>query len=150
MQGANNFGLPFGVSPGLNFRALRSAFGASSLSDDEPPLLEELGINFLHIKNKGMVVLNPFKTIDKHIMDDADLAGPLIFCFLFGGFLLLSGKLQFGYIYGISFLGVLSMYFLLNLMADLGLDVWRTASVLGYCLLPMVLLSVFCSVLGLG
>jgi len=26
---------------------------------------------------------------DAHLMDDADLAGPLIFCFLFGVFLLL-------------------------------------------------------------
>ena len=57
--------------------------------DNEPPLLEELGINFDHIWKKGVAVLNPLRPIDKHIMDDTDLAGPLIFCFLFGGFLLL-------------------------------------------------------------
>lgn len=31
-----------------------------------------------------MTVLNPLRHIDEHIMDDADLAGPLLFCFCFG------------------------------------------------------------------
>jgi hypothetical protein len=35
-----------------------------------------------------MTVLNPFRRADEHIMDDADLAGPLIFCFCFATFLL--------------------------------------------------------------
>jgi len=35
-----------------------------------------------------MTVLNPFRQVDEHIMDDADLAGPLIFCFCFATFLL--------------------------------------------------------------
>jgi hypothetical protein len=30
----------------------------------------ELGVNFSHIKIKTMSVLNPFKRIDSHIMDD--------------------------------------------------------------------------------
>jgi hypothetical protein len=30
------------------------------------------------------------------------------------------------------------MYTLLNLMSDHGIDAYRVASVLGYCLLPMV------------
>jgi hypothetical protein len=34
-------------------------------------------------------VLNPAARIDQHIMDDADLAGPFLFCALFGTFLLL-------------------------------------------------------------
>ncbi|KAI9325981.1 hypothetical protein DFJ73DRAFT_791185 [Zopfochytrium polystomum] len=117
-----------------------AAFGTGDYPD-EPPLLEELGINFSHIKGKALAVLNPFKAIDKHIMDDADLAGPLIFCFLFGGFLLFAGKLHFGYIYGLAMLGCLSVYAILNLMSESGIDGYRTASVLGYCLLPMVILS---------
>ena len=52
-----------------------------------PPSLE-LGINFPHIGAKSMTVLNPFRQVDEHIMDDADLAGPLIFCFCFATFLL--------------------------------------------------------------
>ena len=35
-----------------------------------------------------MTVLNPFRRVEEHIMDDADLAGPLIFCFCFATFLL--------------------------------------------------------------
>lgn len=49
-----------------------------------------------------------------------------------------SGKPQFGYIYGVGLLGSASIYTLLNLMAEQGIDAYRVASVLGYCLLPMV------------
>ena len=41
------------------------------------------------------------------------------------------------------------MYLILNLMAETGIDVLRTASVLGYSLLPMVLLSIFSALLNL-
>ncbi|KAG8966811.1 hypothetical protein FRC03_011334 [Tulasnella sp. 419] len=114
-----------------------SAFSSVGL-EGEPPLLEELGINFSHIRAKALTVLNPLQRIDERIMDDADMAGPIIFCFCFGMFLLLSGRSQFGYIYGIALLGSASIYLLLNLMSPSGIDAYRTASVLGYCLLPMV------------
>lgn len=109
--------------------------------DNEPPLLEELGFNFDHIWQKTLSVLNPLKETDSHIMDDTDLAGPLLFCLAFGGFLLLHGKIQFGYIYGYSALGCLAMYIVLNLMSMTGVSPGTVVSVLGYCLLPMVLLS---------
>ncbi|KAG1591647.1 hypothetical protein G6F48_003162 [Rhizopus delemar] len=117
-----------------------SAFGTGGYAD-EPPLLEELGLNFGHIKTKSLTVLNPFRTVPSTIMDDTDLAGPLLFIFLFGTFLLLSRKAHFGYIYGVGVLGVVSIYLILNLMSENGIDESRTASVLGYCLLPMVMLS---------
>ncbi|GAA6061887.1 hypothetical protein JCM10212_000528 [Sporobolomyces blumeae] len=119
-------------------------------SDDvEPPLLDELGIQFDHIWDKSRTVLNPFTQVDPHIMDDADLAGPLVFCFVFACFLLLSGKPQFSYIYGVALVGSVSMYCLLNLMSPTGIDAYRTASVLGYCILPLVLLSMVNVVLNL-
>jgi protein YIPF5/7 len=66
----------------------------------EPPLLEELGVNFGHMKTKvlyiindvnekTLTVLNPLRSVDQHIMDDTDLAGPILFCLLFATFLLL-------------------------------------------------------------
>lgn len=113
-----------------------AAFGTGGYPG-EPPLLEELGVNFSHIKQKTLTVLNPFRAIDQHIMDDSDLAGPILFCMLFGTFLLLSGKVHFGYIYGIALVGTLSQYAILNLMAMRSIDFIRTASVLGYCLLPL-------------
>ncbi|KAG6372333.1 Yip1-domain-containing protein [Boletus reticuloceps] len=114
-----------------------TAFGTGGF-EGEPPLLQELGINFSHIRDKSLTVLNPLQRVDEHIMDDADLAGPLLFFFLFGMLLLLSGKPQFGYIYGFGLLGSVSIYTLLNLMSDKSIDVYRVVSVLGYCLLPMV------------
>lgn len=88
-----------------------------------------------------MAVLNPFSRIDQNIMDDSDLAGPIFFFLLFGTFLLLSGKVHFGYIYGIALIGTLAQYAILNLMALKSIDFSQTASVLGYCLLPLVATS---------
>lgn len=48
----------------------------------------ELGINLPHIRAKSLAVLNPILRVDEHIMDDADLAGPLLFIICFGTFLL--------------------------------------------------------------
>ncbi|TFY67886.1 hypothetical protein EVG20_g3775 [Dentipellis fragilis] len=147
-QGVGNYGGNIQTAGGW-----WTAFGTGGF-EGEPPLLEglffthvailkvslapELGINFPHISTKSMAVLNPLRRIDEHIMDDADLAGPLLFCFCFGTFLLFSGKPQFGYIYGVGLLGSASIYTLLNLMSENGIDAYRTVSVLGYCLLPMV------------
>ncbi|KAL7422456.1 hypothetical protein Q5752_003104 [Cryptotrichosporon argae] len=113
------------------------AFGTGGL-EGEPGLMEELGINPAHILQKSLTVLNPVSRVDAHIMDDADLAGPFVFCFAFAFVLLLSGKPQFSYIYGVGLLGTTAIYTLLNLMSDTPIDAYRTASVLGYCLLPMV------------
>lgn len=38
-------------------------------------------------------------------------------------------------------MGVISIYLLLNLMSDGGIDATKVTSVLGYCLLPLCLLS---------
>ena len=51
--------------------------------------MTELGINFDHILQKSWTVLNPLATVDAHMMDDADLAGPLVFCLIFAMLLLL-------------------------------------------------------------
>ncbi|KAK0195693.1 Yip1-domain-containing protein [Armillaria mellea] len=114
-----------------------TAFGTGGF-EGEPPLLEELGINFSHIRAKSMTVLNPLSSVDDRIMDDADLAGPIMFFFCYGLFLLFSGKPNFGFIYGVGLFGSVSIYMLLNLMSEQGIDAYRVASVLGYCLLPMV------------
>lgn len=118
-----------------------AAFGTSGYPG-EPPLLEELGFNFTHIKQKTLIVLNPSATVDQNIMADSDLAGPIFFCLLFGTFLLLSGKVHFGYIYGSAIVGTISQYVILNLMSSYkSIDLTRVASVLGYCMLPLVFIS---------
>ncbi|KAI1100330.1 Yip1-domain-containing protein [Jackrogersella minutella] len=175
----------FGPAPGVSGRmgeqgGLRTGWLAAFSTegyDGEPPLLEELGVNFEHIQMKTLAVLNPFGRIDQHIMDDSDLGGPILFFLLFGTFLLFSGKVHFGYIYGLALMGSIALHTILSLMSPDGpsatspatpaypstpgypgdptvggrddskghlnsnLTFARSASVLGYCLLPLVMTS---------
>ena len=115
-----------------------------------------------HIIAKTISVFHPFKKIEAHLLDDSDLCGPLIFALGLGFALLLvrlitflrpflwvsssrnaiqTGKIHFGYIYGFGSLGCLGIWFVLNLLSQSGVDLHRTVSILGYCLLPMVLLA---------
>ena len=120
-----------------------SATFSNDGENDDIPLLEELGINFDHIFKKTKSVLNPFTKPDLSILGDVDLAGPFVFCLAFAFSLLLLGKIHFGYVYGIVTLGTVAMYGLLNLMtsSDKLCSGLFVTSVLGYCLLPMVILS---------
>lgn len=124
-------------------------------------------------------MLNPFAHIDQHLMDDSDLYGALLYIVLYGTFLLLSGKVFYGYIYGVAVFGTVALHLILSLMSpaldtasaialanaanaadptnydphlkpDAGdavghfsatLTFPRSASVLGYCFLPLVLTS---------
>ena len=52
-----------------------------------------------------------------------------------------SGKQHIGYIYGVAVVGCSVLYLILNLMSPQGVDIPKTASVLGYCMLPLVMLS---------
>jgi protein YIPF5/7 len=58
-------------------------------------------------------------------------------------------QVQFGYIYGFSVFGCLALQGIMNLIHPVGLDFWRTCSVLGYCLLPVILLAAIGIVLKL-
>ncbi|VDP99866.1 unnamed protein product [Trichobilharzia regenti] len=78
-------------------------------------------------------VLLPFKESSQEVLDDTDLAGPLVFCLLFGCTLLFAGKIHFNYIYGLGVFGCVGIY--------LGVTPTCVVSTLGYCLLPMCLLS---------
>ncbi|KAK2709702.1 protein YIPF5-like [Artemia franciscana] len=140
-----------GIYPKRNIQFRPTSLPESKIQDfeDEPPLLKELGINPDHIVQITLGVLNPFKQTDPKILQDTDLAGPLLFGFLFGACLLLLGKLYFSYVYGIGAFGCLGMYCLLNLMKNTGPSLGATISVLGYCLLPMVGLAAMGIVLPL-
>eukprot|EP00126_Sphaerothecum_destruens_P015692 Sdes_comp9730_c0_seq1m1235 len=109
--------------------------------EGEPPLLEELGINFDQIKKRTWSVLHPLNTPLPNIMDDYDLAAPLLFGIAFGSFLLMTGKIHFGYIYGVGLVGCIAIWAILNFMSDRGISFAVCMSVLGYCLLPVVFLA---------
>ncbi|KAL4679513.1 hypothetical protein H8959_009163, partial [Pygathrix nigripes] len=113
----------------------------ASFVPSEMLMSPELGIHFDHIWQKTWTVLNPMKPADGSIMNETDLTGPILFCIALGATLLLAGKVQFGYVYGMSAIGCLVIHALLNLMSSSGVSYGCVASVLGYCLLPMVILS---------
>ncbi|CAG9579720.1 unnamed protein product [Danaus chrysippus] len=116
---------------------------------DEPPLLDELEIYPDRILEKTLAVLNPFHGQSKaddanFLLKDTDIAGPIAFCLALAVCLFLSGnKAHFGYVYGLSLMSVFLMYFLLSLMSRTEgvFTVYSVASVLGYCMLPMVALA---------
>ena len=145
-----------GINPNLQAHTFvpQQSKGAGDIDDDfynEPPLLEELGINLEHIWLKTKAVVVPFRRFHKHssalqdpalIVEDADLAGPLALALLLGGELMMSGKLQFAYIYGFGVFGCLAMTVVLNLMSpEKPISGWTVTSILGYALLPVNLLA---------
>ena len=115
----------------------------------EPSLLEELGINFDHILTKTKIVLIPTtssSSMTQEIINDADLAGPVIFFLTFGLMLLMEGKIHFGYIYGVALFGTVSLHNLSKFMCSNTLTrsniyFFNIASILGYCFLPLCLLT---------
>mmetsp|Transcript_41886 Transcript_41886/g.129817 ORF Transcript_41886/g.129817 Transcript_41886/m.129817 type:complete len:271 (+) Transcript_41886:110-922(+) len=119
---------------------------ASSLSyeedfENEPPLLEELGIDVgsIWLRMKGIAF---FKKIDEEVLRDADLGGPLIIVLSLGTCLLLAGKLVLGLLYGWGSMSCVFICLLINVMSQRGeIDLYRTMSILGYGLIPIVLLA---------
>lgn len=111
--------------------------------ENEPPLLEELGINVDSMLAKSRAVLNPFTRYESTFADEADMTGPVAMALLLGFLLLLQSKVQFGVIYGQATVGCISLYVVFNLMSPRGIDLYRLTSILGYSLLPMVILSFF-------
>ena len=57
-----------------------------------------------------MLSVISFRKIDKEIVEDADLSGPLMIAILFGTILLLRGRVQFGYIYGFGLTGCIGIF----------------------------------------
>ena len=116
--------------------------GSSSKFDDEPPLLEELGINTKQIWSKTISILNPF-LVNSNLHDEADLSGPFLFLMAFGLFQLLAGKIHFGIILGWVTISALFLYVVFNMLAGRNgtLDLYRCVSLIGYCMFPMVILS---------
>lgn len=120
--------------------------------------MEELGIDPDRIMQKTLAVLNPFHRrgqIDdaNYLLQDSDLAGPVAFCLMLAAFLLLAGsKAHFGYVYGLAVTSCILMYILQSLMSNSSnITLSSVASVLGYCLLPVVVLagfSIFTSLRG--
>jgi hypothetical protein len=137
-----------GLYDGFGSSGGGGAMGSMSSIDfsNEPPLLEELEINFAAIMGKTKLVLKPWgASVDPALLGDADLAGPVFFLLCLGFSLLLQGKVHFGVIYGFGVFGVVALYGLLNLLSPPSVGTihfWSVMSTLGYCLLPIVAVAV--------
>ena len=115
---------------------------------EELPILEELGIDPNIIAYKALAVMNPLSAIDgeHHALSDADLAGPLVVILFIAFMQTIVGKLHYGFLYGLCTLGTLGVHGLLSLIprkqSPQNHAVLFTASILGYCLMPIGFLSV--------
>jgi hypothetical protein len=129
---------------------ISSGFGGDEL--DPYPLLEELGIHWPHIVQKTKAVLIPRGAITDELANsvrEADLAGPFVFCILLGLALMPRGKLHYGYIFGFGTSGSVGLYAVLNLMSRMDIELLCIVSILGYCMLPIVLLALLSYIISL-
>lgn len=109
--------------------------------DNEPPLLEDLGIDLDLIKQRTLAVLK-FKHLDERFAKDADMSGPLLIALFFGSLLLIRQKISFGYIYGFGVMGTICIYMIINLLSQHSrAKLYNTMSILGYCLIPITILA---------
>ncbi|XP_044461756.1 protein YIPF5 homolog [Mangifera indica] len=118
-----------------------SSSGPTSFEDEEP-LLDELGIHPDQIWKKTRSILNPFR-VNPNVHKDSDLSGPIVLYLAFGLFQLLAGKLQFGVILGWIVVSSIFLYVVFNMLAGRSgnLDLHTCTSVVGYCMLPVVMLA---------
>lgn len=142
--------ISYGLPPPLSGHG-GSAFG---IVEEEPPLMEELGINTHLIMKKTLNILNPIR-LNSDLHEDADLAGPFVLCMMMGLFQLLAGKLQFGVILGWICMASFFLYVVFNMLAGRhgNLDLYRCLSMVGYSMVPMVVfscLSLFVPHRGIG
>lgn len=99
----------------------------------------DLGIEPAKILKKYKAILTQMGI--KEVVDYDDMSGTLFIFALFGTLLLFRGKIQFGYIYGCFLTGSIVMYSLINLLTKKGVDLYSTMSILGYSLLPFIILA---------
>lgn len=116
--------------------------------EDEPPLLEELGINIQNMMLKTKAVVLPFSRFGGDQIDpvvicqEGDMPGPVVLLLLLGGEMVLTGKLQFGYIYVYGLFGCIAMTLVVNLISPSdAVSFWTVTSIMGYALLPVNILA---------
>lgn len=127
----------------VNLNEEKKTFDPSKPYDpnEELPILEELGINPERIKEKVLSVVMIHK-VNKQVLDDADMTGPFLIFIAFCLSLILQKKTHFGYIYGTTLFGGFIINTIMNLMSKKeSILLYNTISVLGYCMIPIVLTS---------
>lgn len=128
--------------PSSSWNPAGSSANFTGDEDDEPPLLEELGIDINKIITRLAHSLDPTGRCGV-VLGDYDVIGPIALYLTYTSLLLLAGgKLMFGYIYGLAVMTSVCMYALLWAMTDSPeVTLTSTFSVLGYSFTPVVLVA---------
>ncbi|KAL0048243.1 hypothetical protein WJX82_010954 [Trebouxia sp. C0006] len=122
--------------------------------EDEPPLLEELGIDITGILQRSTCIASS-RTRNLNL-EDLDMGGPLIFVLVLACIHLLTGKLHFGVILGWSVVSSIVVWLVVNNMAGTenpesqSLGLYSCCCLLGYCLLPMVVFALLALIIPRG
>eukprot|EP00879_Flechtneria_rotunda_P024268 GHRR01025720.1.p1 GENE.GHRR01025720.1~~GHRR01025720.1.p1 ORF type:complete len:154 (+),score=53.10 GHRR01025720.1:403-864(+) len=113
-----------------------TAMAYNNTFEDEPPLLEELGIDLAAILQKTKAIL--LHQMKSSSLDDLDFGGALIFLLLLGGLHLLLGKVHFGVLLGWSVAQSILLWFVVNQIASneaaehRALDLYSCCCIVGY------------------
>lgn len=126
----------------LSFDIGPTSFSVPVSVSDEPSLLEELEIDASLIYRKTLSLLNPFR-LNPALHDSADLSGSFLYYMTFCLFQMLAGKVQFGVVLGWIVVFSIFLYVVFNMLQGKNgnLDLYRSLSLVGYSLLPVVVFS---------
>ncbi|XP_028096155.1 uncharacterized protein LOC114296056 isoform X1 [Camellia sinensis] len=126
----------------LSFDIGPTSFSVPVSGSDEPSLLEELEIDASLIYRKSLSLLNPFR-LNPAVHDSADLSGSFLYYMSFCLFQMLAGKVQFGVVLGWIVVFSIFLYVVFNMLQGKNgnLDLYRSLSLVGYSLLPVVVFS---------
>lgn len=116
-------------------------------SPGDPPLLQELGIEFSSIRRD---ILRIFFLAKPHEKSGNDLTGPLLFLSLFSLILMVRGRVHLTYMYLMFSLSFLFIFLLNRVLHSSSLSFLSVMNILGYAFAPTVIFSFFCGVLPLG
>lgn len=82
------------------------------------------------------------KNCDEKFLVESDMIGPILLSGILGTLLLLTGKVHFGYIFGFWISGALGIYIILNYISQVrNIEFYNVVSILGYCLIPIVIFA---------
>ena len=110
-------------------------------SQEELPFLEEIGVDYSMVMSKLRSTVLFSKNNSSDFINHPDMTGPLLLTTSLGVIMSLNRKLSFGFIYGYGFFGSFFLYFLLNMMLQQRLSLYNVISILGYCLMPVLVVS---------
>eukprot|EP00878_Enallax_costatus_P008723 GHUV01009117.1.p1 GENE.GHUV01009117.1~~GHUV01009117.1.p1 ORF type:complete len:226 (+),score=51.57 GHUV01009117.1:693-1370(+) len=113
--------------------------------EDEPPLLEELGIDIPQILRCTKAIL--LHQMKSNSLDELDFGGALVYLLALGLLHLLMAKVHFGVLLGWTLVQSIVLWFIVNQISSSeaaehrALDLYSCCCIVGYGLVPLIVLS---------